>query len=272
MDYRSYRHRRGESMRSSMKTPLTWLTSGNERERRLTYLLPEMASSPSFRNQISKPHHRHPCSLCRWVGQRRFSIPVPSAAQPTQLYGTGGTFPRVYPRYLSPARSTQAAGYLSRWGSLFYLKSGVSNPTHSDTRQFVRSHREPRVAKTWCVRSARGSRRSFPTVGLVASGGSEWLRIKDLCIITDKLNNILKKFVGTPKYDSLPASCFFPAKKCCSQSHGRATRKPRAEIAHHVFATRGSPWLHTNCLMSDSGLIYTKLTYTVWSHVFNTSR
>ena len=61
--YRSYRYRRMESMRSSIKTPLTWLTSGNKRDRRPTHLLPEMASSPSFQNQVSKLHHRHSCSL-----------------------------------------------------------------------------------------------------------------------------------------------------------------------------------------------------------------
>jgi len=50
---------------------------------------------------------------------------------------------------------------------------------------------ESHVWQKRCVRSARGSRRGFPTVGLVASGGSKGLRVKDLCIITDKLNNIL---------------------------------------------------------------------------------
>ena len=55
MDYRSYRYGRRGSMRSSMKTPLIWLTSGNERQRRPTYLFLEMtrAFRTKFRSRIT---------------------------------------------------------------------------------------------------------------------------------------------------------------------------------------------------------------------------
>jgi len=29
---------------------------------------------------------------------------------------------------------------------------------------------------------------------------------------------------------------------------GKPRREPRADLTHHVFATRGSLWLRTNCL------------------------
>jgi len=111
MDYRSYRHRRRESMRSSMKTPL--MPDIREWARTMAYisitwdgLLPEL-SEPSF--EAASPSSLFTVSMS---GTEKIFNSCTVSCTTCTTTREGGAFPWVYTRYLSPACSTQAAaGY-----------------------------------------------------------------------------------------------------------------------------------------------------------------